>query len=89
MWSRDWKGHPETVPFGYLSQIQTSNPLYCGCQQVLADRSLIELSSERLCKSLTNSEADACSQPTIGLNMGTPMEELAKGLKGQKGFATP
>ena len=30
-----------------------------------------------------------CLQPTIGLIMGSPMEELDKGLKELKGFATP
>jgi hypothetical protein len=30
-----------------------------------------------------------CLQPTIGLSMGTPMEELEKGLKKMKWFATP
>jgi hypothetical protein len=30
-----------------------------------------------------------CSQPTIGLSMGSPVEELEKGLKELKGFATP
>jgi hypothetical protein len=35
---------------------------YYGCQQVLADRSLIWLSPERFCQSLTNTE-EACSQP--------------------------
>jgi hypothetical protein len=29
-----------------------------------------------------------CSQSTIRLNIGTPMEELEKGLKELKGFAT-
>jgi hypothetical protein len=29
-----------------------------------------------------------CSQPTIGLSTGSPMEELEKGLKELKGFAT-
>jgi hypothetical protein len=36
---------------------------YCESQKVLADRSLIQLSPERLCQSLTNTEADAHSQP--------------------------
>jgi hypothetical protein len=36
---------------------------YCGYPQVLADRSLIWLSPERLCQSLTNTEAKAYSQP--------------------------
>jgi hypothetical protein len=29
------------------------------------------------------------SLPTIGVSTGTPMEELEKGLKELKGFATP
>jgi len=33
------------------------------CQEVHADRSLKQLSSERLCQSMTNTEADARSQP--------------------------
>jgi hypothetical protein len=36
---------------------------YCGYQEVLVDRSLIWLSSERLCQSLTSTKSDACSQP--------------------------
>ena len=28
-------------------------------------------------------------QPTIGLNVGSPIEKLEKGLKEMKGFATP
>ena len=39
---------------------------YCGCQQELADRSLIKLSSERLCQCLTNTEVDAHSHPLEG-----------------------
>jgi hypothetical protein len=30
-----------------------------------------------------------CSQPTIELIIGSPKEELEKGLKELKGFATP
>jgi hypothetical protein len=30
-----------------------------------------------------------CTQPTIGLRIGTPMEELGEELKELKGFATP
>jgi hypothetical protein len=30
-----------------------------------------------------------CSQSTIGLSMGSPIEELEKGLKELKEFATP
>jgi hypothetical protein len=30
-----------------------------------------------------------CSQPTIELITGSPMEQLEKGLKELKGFATP
>ena len=35
---------------------------YCGCWEVLADRSLMWLSPERLSQSLTDTKADACSQ---------------------------
>jgi hypothetical protein len=49
---------------------------------VLADRSLIQLSPERLCQILTNRDADAHS---IGLSTGTPMEEKGEGLKELKG----
>ena len=30
-----------------------------------------------------------CSEPNIGVSMGAPMEEIEKGLKELKGFATP
>jgi hypothetical protein len=32
---------------------------------------------------------DGCSQPSIGLSIGSPMKELEKGLKELKGFAAP
>jgi len=39
---------------GDPSHIQSPNPdtIYCGCQQDLADRSLIQLVPERLCQCL-------------------------------------
>ena len=49
--------------WGSIPYIVTNLRHYFGYQQVLADRSLIYLSPERLCQSLTNTEADACSQP--------------------------
>ena len=49
--------HPGTIPY-----TATKPGHYCGCQEVLADGSLIWLSLERLCQSLTNTEVDACSQ---------------------------
>jgi hypothetical protein len=52
---------------------------------VLADRSRICLSPERLCQSLTNSETDACSQALE--STGSLIEELGKGLKELRGFA--
>jgi hypothetical protein len=42
------------------------------------------LSPERLCQSLTNTEADARNQSAIKLSMGSPMKELEKGLKEQQ-----
>jgi hypothetical protein len=55
---------------------------------MLADRSLIYLSPERLCQSLTYTDMDAHSQP-LDLSTGSPVEELEKGLKEPNGFATP
>ena len=49
--------------WGSIPYTVTKLGLYCGCQQVLADRSLIYLSPKRLCQSLTNTEVDALSQP--------------------------
>jgi hypothetical protein len=48
---------------------------------VHAERSLIWLSPERLCQSLTKTETDVCNQP-----LGYPIEEIEKGLKGLKGL---
>ena len=50
---------------------------------MLANRRLIQLFPEKLCHCLTNIEADAYSQ-----TMGSPMDELEKGLKELKGFGT-
>jgi hypothetical protein len=47
---------------------------------VLADKSLVWLSSERLCKHLTNTNA-------IRLRPWTPSEELGEGLKEMKVMA--
>jgi hypothetical protein len=44
----------------FILYTDTKSRQYCRCQ-LLADRSLILLSPERLCQSLTNTEADACS----------------------------
>jgi hypothetical protein len=59
------------------------------CFVLLWLRNLLQLSSERLCQCLTNTEANGCSQSTIGLSTGSPMEELEKGLKELKGIAAP
>jgi hypothetical protein len=49
--------------WGFIPYIATKPGCYCGCQEVLADRSLIWLSPERLYQSLTNTEEEAHSQP--------------------------
>ena len=48
--------------WGSIPYTVTKPRHYCGCQEVHADRSLIFLSPERLCPSLTNTEENACSQ---------------------------
>jgi hypothetical protein len=55
--------HRDCPTWGSTPYTVTKPGHYCGCWEVLADRSLIRLSPERLCHSLTNTEADACSQP--------------------------
>jgi hypothetical protein len=49
--------------WGSIPYAVTKHIYYYGCQEVLADRILIELSPERLCQCLTNTEVDAFSQP--------------------------
>jgi hypothetical protein len=50
--------------WGSISYTVTKPRLYYGCQQVLAERSLIELSPERVCQYITNTEVDAHSHWT-------------------------
>jgi hypothetical protein len=70
--------------WGSIPHADTKPRHYCGCQEVLADRNLIQLSPERLCQILTRC---GCSQPTIGLSTGTPIDDLREGLKELKGWA--
>ena len=44
---------------------------------------------QRLCQSHTDRYSRGYLQLTIGLNTGSPMKELEKGPKEQKGSATP
>jgi hypothetical protein len=57
---RPYRGCPTQ---GCIPNTVSKTRHYCGCQEVLADRSVIWLSHERLCQSLTNTEVDAHSQP--------------------------
>jgi hypothetical protein len=62
VWNRDRrKGHPETAPPRDPSHVQSPNP--DAIVEVLTDRNLIWLSPDRLCQSLTYTEADAHNQP--------------------------
>jgi hypothetical protein len=57
-----------------------------GTLGMLSDGSLIWLSPEILCQSLTNKEADACIQP-LDKHIGPSMEELEKEMKELRRFA--
>jgi hypothetical protein len=59
------KGRPprDCPTWGSIPYTATKPGHYCECQEVLADGSLLLLSPERLCQSLTYTEVDACSQP--------------------------
>ena len=68
---------------GSIPYTVTKGSNYCGCQEVHIDRSLIYLSCETLPE--PDKYRGRCSQ----LIMGSPIEELEKGLKELEGFATP
>jgi hypothetical protein len=50
--------------WGSMPYTATTPGHYCGCQEVLADRSLIWLSPERPCQSPTNTEEEVHNQPS-------------------------
>ena len=56
---------------------------------MLADRNLIWLSPEREALPEPDKYRGGCLKPTIALILGSPMEELEKGLKELRGFAAP
>ena len=57
----------QRLPHPGIHPIYSHKPgSYCGCREVLADRSLIWLSPERLCQCLTNTEVYAHSHPLNG-----------------------
>jgi hypothetical protein len=58
------KAFKDCSTWGSFLYITTKPGRYCGCWEVLADGTLIWLSSERLCQSLTNTEVEARSQPS-------------------------
>ena len=62
--------------WGSIPYTVTKPRHYCGCQQVLADRSLIELPLRG--SAVSDKYRGKCTQPTIGLSTGSPMEELRK-----------
>jgi len=74
--------------WGSIPYADTKSRHYCWYKEILADRSLIWMSPERHFQSMTNNRG-GCSQPIIELRTGTPVEELEKGLKELKRFATP
>ena len=65
MWGRDLKkGHPETVLPGDSSYKQSPNPdTIVDAKKCLPKRARYGLSLEGPCQSLTDTEADASSQP--------------------------
>jgi hypothetical protein len=59
---KEWPSR-DCPTWGSIPYTVTKPRHYCGCQQMLADRSLIELFPERLCQYLINTEVDAHSHP--------------------------
>ena len=58
---------------------------YYGCQEVLGDRNLVQLSPERLFQNLTYTEVDTLNQTL--LSTGYLMKEVENGHKELKEFA--
>jgi len=88
MWSRDWwKCHPEMAPHGdhpiYSYQTQT---ILWMARSACWQEPDIAVSWDALPE--PDKYRGRCLQPTIELRMGSPMEELEKGLKELDGFAT-
>jgi hypothetical protein len=75
---------PRDCPtWGLIPHADTKLRHYCWCQEVLADRSLIQLSPERLPD--PHKYRYRWSQTTIGVRPGNQIEELGEGLKELKG----
>ena len=68
----------ESIPY-----IATKPRHHCGCWEVHADRSLIWLSFKKLCQILTNTEADAHSQPLV------PDGKVGEETEGAEGICSP
>ena len=59
---------------------------YCECLDVLGDRSLIWLSPERLCQSLTNTEMFTANH---SIELGVSYGGVGEGTEGAEMFAGP
>jgi hypothetical protein len=57
------KSSRDCLTWGSTPYTVTKTIHYCGCQVMLGDRRLIWLSPEKLCQSLTNTEAGAHRRP--------------------------
>jgi hypothetical protein len=86
----------DCTTWGSIPYTVTKPGCYCGCQEVFADRSLIWLSSERLCQSLTNTDVPepdkyrcGCWQPTIGLSSGVLDGGVGEGTEGGERVCSP
>jgi hypothetical protein len=65
--------------WGSIPYIATKPGCYCGCWEVLADRSLAEPDKYR----------GGSSQPTIGLRLGIPDGGVGEGTEGAEGVYSP
>ena len=82
------RSYRDCPSWGYIPYIANKPGPYCECWEVLADRSLLCLSADRLCKRLKNTEVYGHSQPGLSME-GSQMEILEKKLKELKGFGAP
>ena len=71
---------------GSIPSADTKHWHYCWCQKVLADRSLVWLSSERLYQHLTNTDADIANYQTEPMD---PNGRVRGRIEGAEGNCNP
>jgi hypothetical protein len=87
IWKQSVEPSRDCPTWGSIPYTVTKPRHYCGCQEVLTDRSLIWLSPERFCQSLTNTEKEL--SPNHWSECRVPDGGVGEGTEGAEGFCSP